>query len=72
MQRPVRWLAAFATAVADPGEEVDVAVDVPVRGLAHWDATSQEFTVEAGEFGVAAGRSAGDLRVSGTLLAEPS
>jgi len=31
LERPVRWLAGFAAAEADPGEEVAVTVTVPIR-----------------------------------------
>ena len=69
--RPVRWLAGFAGVQADPGEEVDVLVDVAWRSLAHWDPAGHAFAVEKGTFTLEAGRSAGDLRVSGALEAGP-
>jgi len=47
VERPPRWLAGFAIAEADPGEEVAVEVTIAPRALAHWDGG---WTVEPGEF----------------------
>jgi beta-glucosidase len=47
VERPPRWLAGFAVAEAEPGEEVEVEVTIPPRALAHWDGG---WTVEPGEF----------------------
>jgi beta-glucosidase len=71
LPRPVRWLAGFTRVEADPGEEVDVLVEVAWRSLAHWDPAAHAFAVEEGTFALQAGRSAGDLRLSGALEAGP-
>ena len=47
IERPRRWLAGFAIAEADPGEEVDVPVRIDPRALQHWDGGWQ---TEPGEF----------------------
>ena len=47
VERPPRWLAGFAIAEADPGEEVAVEVTIAPRALAHWDGG---WVVEPGAF----------------------
>jgi beta-glucosidase len=47
IERPPRWLAGFATAEADPGEEVEVQVTIAPRAFQHWDGGWQ---TEPGEF----------------------
>src|SRR4051812_16567865 len=37
VERPARWLAAFASVIADPGEEVAVTLPLPQRTFEHWD-----------------------------------
>jgi beta-glucosidase len=59
VERPVRWLVGFGAATAGPGERVRVAIDVPRRGLAHWDGGG--WTVEPGEWVLEAGRSSREL-----------
>jgi beta-glucosidase len=68
VERPVRWLAGFAVAEADPGEELTVEVAVPPRRLAHWDADAHAWAVEPGTFSLAAGPSSRDLRRSASLV----
>jgi beta-glucosidase len=64
VERPPLWLAGFAAAVAEPGEEVELAVELPRRVFAHWDGGWQ---VEPGTFTLRAGRSCRDLRLSGAV-----
>jgi beta-glucosidase len=64
LDRPVRWLAGFAVAHADPGQSVDVPVEVGPRSLRDWDVTAGTWAVEPGELVLSAGLSAGDLRVT--------
>jgi beta-glucosidase len=47
VERPPRWLAGFAIAEADAGEEVEAQVTIDPRALQHWDGG---WTVEPGEF----------------------
>jgi beta-glucosidase len=62
VERPPRWLVAFAAVEAGPGEEVEVEIPVPRRALAHWDEAAGEFAVEPGSFGIEVGRSSRDIR----------
>ena len=47
IERPPRWLAGFAIAEADPGEEVEVQVTIDPRAFQHWDGG---WKTEPGEF----------------------
>jgi beta-glucosidase len=47
IERPPRWLAGFAIAEADPGEEVEVPVTIDARAFQHWDGG---WKTEPGEF----------------------
>jgi beta-glucosidase len=62
--RPELRLAGFAAVEADPGEPVEVEVTVSERALARWDGG---WVVAPGEYGLSAGRSVGDLRISTTI-----
>jgi beta-glucosidase len=65
VERPVRWLAGFAVVTAEPGESVDVPVEIAARSLRHW--TPDGWAVEPGPFVLSSGPSAGDLPVSTTF-----
>jgi beta-glucosidase len=62
IERPVKWLAGFAVADADPGEPVTVTIRVPERVFQHW--TEQGWAVEPGTFTLAAGPSSATLPLS--------
>jgi beta-glucosidase len=62
--RPVRTLAAFAAATADPGEAVEVRLAVPARAFARYDEPARAWVWPPGEFAVRIGRSSADLRLS--------
>jgi beta-glucosidase len=47
IERPPRWLAGFAIAEAEPGEEVEVRVTIDARAFQHWDGG---WKTEPGEF----------------------
>jgi beta-glucosidase len=64
VERPTRWLAGFATAIASAGQEVTVDVTIPARSLAHWDVGSHAWTIEQGSFHLAVGRSYSDQRLT--------
>jgi beta-glucosidase len=64
VERPTRWLAGFAAATADPGQEATVEVAIPSRCLAYWDIRSHAWTIEEGVFHLAVGRSWGDQRLA--------
>ncbi|GHH88983.1 glycosyl hydrolase [Streptomyces sulfonofaciens] len=69
VERPVRWLAGFAEAIAAPGETVTVRIPVAGRALRHWSSDERRWRVEPGVFTVLVGRSAGDIRLRGELTA---
>lgn len=62
-ERPVRWLAGFATARVEAGGVIDVPVRVPLRALQVWDPAQQTWTVPPGTYRVRVGRSIRDLRL---------
>ena len=62
--RPVRTLAAFAAATAEPGQAAEVRLAVPARAFARYDEASGCWVRSAGEFIVRVGRSSADLRLS--------
>jgi beta-glucosidase len=70
VERPACWLVGFALADAAPGEEIEVEVPLGPRALAHWDVAAAAFAVEPGTFGLSAGRSSADLRLSAGLTVD--
>jgi hypothetical protein len=62
--RPVRALAAFAAAPAEPGETASVRFTVPARAFARYDETARAWVWPPGEFTVRIGRSSAGLRLS--------
>ena len=72
VERPTRWLAGFAAATANPGEEATVEVTVPARSLAHWDGASRAWAVEPGVFHLAVGRSYTDRRLTAAIAVAES
>jgi len=70
IDRPARWLAGFTATEAQPGEAVTVSVEVPARALQHWSVSAGSWSTEPGEFTVLAGRSAGDLPLSATVVVD--
>ncbi|WP_055564343.1 glycoside hydrolase family 3 protein [Streptomyces atriruber] len=67
--RPARWLAGFAGAVAAPGETVEVTVELPRRAFETWDEGTDSWTYRSGTYEVQAGRSVADRRLTETLIA---
>lgn len=65
IERPVKWLAGFATVDADPGEVVTVRVPVASRAFEHW--TEGGWATEPGEFVLAAGPSSAELPLSARM-----
>jgi beta-glucosidase len=62
--RPVRTLAAFAAATAEPGQTAEVRLAVPARAFARYDETARAWVWPPGEYAVRVGRSSADLRLS--------
>jgi beta-glucosidase len=67
IERPLHWLVGFAGVEAEAGEEVAVDVEVPLRGLEHWDAETGGWALEGGEVTLSVGRSSTDLRLTAAL-----
>jgi beta-glucosidase len=63
-ERPARWLAGFAGAVAGPGEAVTVAVDLPERAFQSW---AGGWVTVPGGYAVEAGHSVADRRLSARI-----
>jgi beta-glucosidase len=64
VRRPVRWLAGFTVLTADPGETVEVPVEVHARALRHWDVDGRAWALEPGSLMLSVGSNAGDLVAS--------
>ncbi len=60
-ERPVRWLVGFADAVAAPGEEVTVSVDLPQRAFEIWDGG---WRTPPGDYTIEAAHSVADRRLT--------
>ena len=56
VDRPPRWLVGFAKVRLGPGERTEVAIEVPVDRLAHYDETVHDFVVEATDYELIVGR----------------
>ncbi|MFD5028691.1 glycoside hydrolase family 3 C-terminal domain-containing protein [Streptomyces sp. NPDC058373] len=67
LERPVRWLAGYAAVSAEPGGVAEAVVRVEARAVEHWSAEEGGWRREAGAFTVLAGRSAGDLPLTGVV-----
>ncbi|MCP2297518.1 beta-glucosidase [Nocardia amikacinitolerans] len=65
IERPVRWLAGFATVFAEAGASVPVRITLPRRAFEHWDGG---WRIEPGEFTVSAGTSVVELPLSASAV----
>jgi len=70
VERVPRWLVGFAALDAAPGEEVSAEIVVSGRAFAHWDAEAHRWDVEPGDFGLVAGQSSREVRVTGMVRVE--
>ncbi len=64
VDRPVRWLAGFASLAADPGQRITVTVDLPERAFQIWDGG---WRTVPGEYVIEAAHSLADRRLAATL-----
>ncbi|MFE6305439.1 beta-glucosidase [Nocardiopsis sp. NPDC057823] len=62
--RPARWLAGFAAVSAEPGETVDVEIDVPRDAIRTWAEDAGEWEYPAGGYDLLVGRSYADVRLT--------
>jgi beta-glucosidase len=72
VERPLRVLAGFAVAVAEPGETVDVSVEISHRVLRHWDVDSSGWVTEGGDVVLSAGPHSGDVPITTTVALRPT
>ncbi len=66
--RPVRALAAFGIAAAEPGERAEVPLRVPARAFARWDTEAGGWAWPRELCTVQVGRSSRDLRLSAPVV----
>jgi beta-glucosidase len=69
VERPVRWLAGFASVEAGPGETVDVRIPLRRRAFEIWDEQADAWSFVPGTYQVQAAHSVGDRRLSVTVEA---
>ncbi|MBZ5740685.1 beta-glucosidase family protein [Nocardioides mangrovi] len=67
VDRPTRWLAAYAWVSAEPGQTVGVDLELPARAFEHWDVTTAGWVREPGVFTVEIGPSAGEVALRAGL-----
>jgi beta-glucosidase len=67
VERPLRWLAGFATGEAAAGEEAVATVTVDARALRHWDTEAGRWAVEPGTFRLEAGPSSTTLSLTADI-----
>jgi beta-glucosidase len=65
VERPLKWLAGFATVDADPGESVTVSVPIAERAFQYW--SGDGWTTEPGRYVLAVGPSSGHLPLTTDL-----
>ncbi|WP_027346627.1 beta-glucosidase [Hamadaea tsunoensis] len=61
--RPGRWLAGFASVVAESGESVTVEVELPERTFSSWDNGNKGWRRRAGAYRVTAGGLSADVTI---------
>lgn len=77
VDRPERWLAAFAPVIVDAGESRVVELTIPARAFAYWDearaseSATRGWRYEPGDFEVLVGSSVDDLPLKGTITLRP-
>jgi beta-glucosidase len=67
VERPVRWLAGFVVARAEPGETVTVDVPLDARAFAYWSVDAQAWVAEPGAFTLSVGRNVLDTPLIGEV-----
>ncbi|GAA3718887.1 beta-glucosidase family protein [Streptomyces tremellae] len=66
-ERPARWLAGFAVAEAEPGETVEVTVDLRRRAFEIWDEGTDSWSLIEGRYEIQVARSLTDVRLCAPL-----
>ncbi|MFE7549767.1 glycoside hydrolase family 3 C-terminal domain-containing protein, partial [Streptomyces gardneri] len=67
VERPARWLAAFASVEAAPGETVETEIALPRRAFEIWDEEKGDWAFVTGAYEVVAAHSLVDARLTATL-----
>ena len=67
VKQPLRRLRAFDKVRLSPGESRLVSFTLRIDDLCFWDVTSNRFVVETARHKILVGRSASDIRLTGTL-----
>ncbi|MEU4065348.1 glycoside hydrolase family 3 C-terminal domain-containing protein [Streptomyces wedmorensis] len=67
VERPVRWLAGFASVEAAPGESVEASIALPRRAFEIWDEEKGDWTLVTGAYEVVAAHSLSDARLTTVL-----
>lgn len=67
IERPDKELKAFRKVEVAAGGSVDVGLTLPPRAFAYFSPTERRWIVEAGEYEILAGASAGDIRLRATV-----
>ncbi|MEU1230803.1 glycoside hydrolase family 3 C-terminal domain-containing protein [Streptomyces sp. NPDC005828] len=67
VERPARWLAAFASVEAAPGASVETEIALPRRAFEIWDEEKNDWTLVTGAYEVVAAHSLTDGRLTATL-----
>jgi beta-glucosidase len=68
VERPVRWLAGFASATVPAGAEQRVEITLHQRLFVYWDATERDWMLEPGTYTVQVGFSSADLPLRADIL----
>jgi len=71
LERPVRWLGAFASVSAAAGATTTVTLVVPRRSFEAWDSVSHHWTRVTGRYAARIGRSIRDLRLDAAVQVAP-
>ncbi|MFF8805273.1 glycoside hydrolase family 3 protein [Streptomyces omiyaensis] len=69
VERPARWLAAFAGVEAAPGETVEAVIELPRRAFEIWDEEKNAWTLVPGRYELHAAHSLADARLTTTVEA---
>ena len=68
VDRPVQELKAFAkTPLLNPGESVELSLNIPVSDLSYWNETTSEWTLEEGVYQICAAASSRDKRLTSEI-----
>ncbi len=70
LPRPPKELKAFAKVRLAPGETRRVSLTLEPRAFAPYDPATKSWPVDPGDYDILVGRSAGDIRVKGTVRLE--